>query len=195
VEQNMTKALVILAEGFEEIEAVTVVDVLRRADVVVSTAALTEKLVIGAHGIVVAGDCLLDDIFVGVDDLDAGPGPEATFDAVVLPGGMPGARHLRDDARVLALLVRQSQAGRLVGAICAAPIVLEAAGILNGRLATSYPGFALASAQYQEDRVVVDGNIVTSRGPGTALEFALMLVQRLRGDDTARQLHTSMVAR
>src|SRR5512145_1446593 len=168
----MAKALVFLAEGFEEIEAVTVVDVLRRADVQVDTAALSHKRVQGAHGIAIEAEVLLDDVVA------IGKG-EQPYDALILPGGMPGARHLRDDARVKTLIAQQHQSGRIVAAICAAPIALEAAGILRGKAATSYPGYALESADYREDRVVIDGNIVTSRGPGTALEFALTLVEQL----------------
>lgn len=185
----MANALILLAEGFEEIEAVTIVDVLRRAEVAVTTAALTAKRVLGAHGIVVEADRLLDD--VQADGIDAGGG--RGFDALVLPGGMPGSRHLRDDARVKQLIVEQVRAARLVAAICAAPIALEAAGILAGRAATSYPGYDLPSARYQEERVVVDGKLVTSRGPGTALEFALTLVELLVSPECARQLREGMI--
>jgi protein deglycase len=188
----MAKALVLLADGFEEIEAVTVIDVLRRAEVSVTTAGLTNQRVVGAHAIVVEADCLLADLDAAADGRRP-VGTETPFDALVLPGGMPGARHLRDDARVKRLLIEQSNAMRLVAAICAAPIALEAAGILRGRAATSYPGYPLASAQNKEERVVVDGNIITSRGPGTALEFALTLVERLVDSERAQQLRTAMI--
>ncbi|HEY5955275.1 MAG TPA: DJ-1 family glyoxalase III [Polyangiaceae bacterium] len=184
----MTKALVILADGCEELEAITVVDVLRRANVEVTAAARTEKRVTGAHGIVIEADTVLEEIVASSTYQSAEP-----FDVVVLPGGMPGARHLRDDARVRALLVEQVAAGRWVAAICAGPIALEAAGILGGRRATSYPGHALPSSRYVEERVVVDGNIVTSRGPGTALEFALTLVERLVGAAKSQQLRNDML--
>lgn len=183
----MAKALVFLAEGFEEIEAVTVVDVLRRADVEVDTAALSAKRVLGAHGLAVEADVLLNDVIAGSN------GTKKPYDAMILPGGMPGAKHLRDDARVKALIAQQAQTGRIVAAICAAPIALEAAGVLRGKAATSYPGYALESADYREDRVVSDGNIVTSRGPGTALEFALALVERLAGADKVAKLRSGMV--
>lgn len=182
----MATALVLLAEGFEEIEAVTIVDVLRRADVRVTTAALTTKVVAGAHGIAIEADGMLDELFTRPSGLPA-------FDLVVLPGGMPGSKHLRDDARVMELVRQQAAASRIVAAICAAPIALEAAGVLRGKAATSYPGYALESANYREERVVTDGNVITSRGPGTALEFALTLVERVISADCARQLRAGMV--
>ena len=174
------KALVPLCEGFEELEAVTIVDVLRRAGLTVTTAALTTSPVTGSHGISIAADAVLGQV----------EGEE--FDAIVLPGG-PASKRLRDDLRLRGMLQRAARAGRLVAALCAAPIVLEAAGVLAGKLATVYPGNELPSARYVEERVVVDGNIVTSRGPGTALDFALTLVERLVGAATARELADSML--
>lgn len=178
----MSKALVFLAEGFEEIEAVTLIDVLRRAGVDVRAVSLGELCVRGAHDLSVMADCRLDDV---ADEI---------FDVLLLPGGMPGARHLRDDERVLACVKAQHKAGRYLGAICAAPIALQAAGVLTDKRATSYPGFDLPSARYCEDRVVIDGKIVTSRGPGTALEFALEWVKILVGAEKAEQLRQGMVA-
>lgn len=176
------RALVPLAEGFEEIEAVTIVDVLRRASIDVVTAALGANPVRGSHGISVTADERLDAVRAG------------DFDAVVLPGGMPGSKTLRDDLRVRALVQAAAREGRWLAAICAAPIVLEAAGVLAGRRATSYPGNELPSAVYVEERVVVDGKLVTSRGAGTALEFALALVERLKGPDIAEKLRAGMIA-
>lgn len=180
----MASALVLLAEGFEEIEAVTIVDVLRRADVKVTMASLGSTQVVGAHGIVIEADRMLDEL------LTTSP---SAFEAVVLPGGMPGSKHLRDDARVMQIVRQQAASARIVAAICAAPIALEAAGVLRGKTATSYPGYVLDSAKYSKERVVTDGNIITSRGPGTALEFALILVERLVDPDRARQLRSGMV--
>jgi 4-methyl-5(b-hydroxyethyl)-thiazole monophosphate biosynthesis len=177
------RALVPLAEGFEEIEAVTIVDVLRRASVEVVVAALAASPVRGSHGIFVSADALLDDVL----------GEE--FDAIVLPGGMPGSRTLRDDARVLGIVRDANAKKKLVAAVCAAPIVLEAAGVLAGRRATSYPGNELPSARAVEERVVVDGHLVTSRGPGTALEFALTLVQKLAGAEVADKLESGMIVK
>jgi 4-methyl-5(b-hydroxyethyl)-thiazole monophosphate biosynthesis len=177
----MSKVLVMLADGFEEIEAVTIIDVLRRAGIQVTSASLGEKIVRGAHELSLTADCRLDDVSSEV------------FDAIILPGGMPGSRNLRDDPRVIGLLRQQAEGGRYLGAICAGPIALEAAGVLKGKRATSYPGSDLPSARYSEDRVVTDGKLVTSRGPGTALEFALEWVRLLTGAQKADQLRTSMI--
>lgn len=181
----MTKAIVPLADGFEEIEAITVVDVLRRAGVKVTVAGVTGLDVTGSHGISVRADKRLADA------------AKDTYDAVVLPGGMPGATHLRDDSGVQALVRAQHEAGRRVAAICAAPIALSRAGVLRGKKATSFPGFGdqLECGQYVDDRVVTDGMVTTSRGPGTALEFALSLVAQLRGADAAETLARQMLAR
>jgi protein deglycase len=173
-------AVVPLAEGFEEIEAVTIVDVLRRAGVTVTTAALGKSPVTGSHGITLVADRSLDGISV------------SDFDAVVLPGG-PGSERLKEDGRVLTLLRQAMSGGKTVAAVCAAPIALEAAGVLAGRRATSYPGHELPSAHYSEARVVVDGNLITSRGPGTALEFSLAVVEKLAGADTKERLARSML--
>jgi 4-methyl-5(b-hydroxyethyl)-thiazole monophosphate biosynthesis len=178
----MANALVLLAEGFEEIEAVTIVDVLRRGEVTVTTASLSGKHVKGSHAIVVESDVLLD--AVNVDD----------FDALVLPGG-PAAKTLREDPRAQAALKQAAAAGKLVAAVCAAPTALEAAGLLQGKRATSYPGNALPSAHYVEDRVVEDGNVVTSRGPGTTMAFALKLVERLSGVAVATATAERLLAR
>jgi protein deglycase len=177
----MNRVLVLLAEGFEEIEAVTIIDVLRRADIPVTVASLTSPRACGAHDIVVTADCLLDEV------------KDQAFDAIILPGGMPGSRNLRDDARVIELLKKQQRLDKPLGAICAAPIALEAAGVLSGKRATSFPGYDLPSAKYSEDRVVVDGKVVTSRGPGTALEFALEWVKILAGAETADKLRQAMI--
>ena len=177
----MPKVLVILADGFEEIEAVTIIDVLRRAGIQVTAASLGERLVHGAHDLSLMADCRLDDASGEV------------FDAVILPGGMPGSRNLRDDPRVMGCLRRQVEVDRYLGAICAAPIALEAAGVLKGKRATSYPGNELPSARYCEDRVVTDGKLVTSRGPGTALEFALEWVRLLAGAQMVDQLRKGMI--
>lgn len=180
----MPTACVLLAPGFEEIEAVTVVDVLRRAGVETSIVAVGASPVTGSHDITVAADLTLAEI-------DA-----RSFDAVVLPGGMPGAAHLRDDVRVRALVSNQAARGGIVAAICAGPIALAAAGVLAGKRATSYPGFEdhMAAARYQTDDVVIDGAIVTSRGPGTALRFALALVGRLCGETLAIDLGRKMLS-
>ena len=169
----MATALVLLAEGFEEIEAVTIVDVLRRGDVAVTTASLAGKHVVGSHDISIEADALLDS--VSVED----------FDALVLPGG-PAAKTLREDVRAQAAIQRAAAAGKLVAAVCAGPTALEVAGVLRGKRATVYPGNALPSATVVEDRVVEDGNVITSRGPGTSMAFALKVVERLSGSAIAK---------
>jgi 4-methyl-5(b-hydroxyethyl)-thiazole monophosphate biosynthesis len=181
----MTRSVLVpLADGFEEIEAVTIVDVLRRAGAQVVVAAVHGRGATGAHGLAITADATLDEV------------RGRRFDAVVLPGGMPGAATLRDDPRVIAALRDVVKTGGTAAAVCAAPIALEAAGLLKGRRATAYPGFreelASASARVAE-RVVVDGPIVTSAGPGTALEFALTLVERLVGRAAATKLRSSMI--
>jgi len=170
----------VLAEGFEEIEAVTVVDLLRRAGIEVQMASLGAAEVEGSHGISVRADLGLD--AVRVDE----------YDMIVLPGGMPGAEHLKRDARVIDLLQRFAASGRYTAAICAAPGVLAHAGLLEGRAATSYPGFLVTDSapglRLREDAVVVDGRIVTSRGAGTAMDFGLALIALLEGEEARERV-------
>jgi 4-methyl-5(b-hydroxyethyl)-thiazole monophosphate biosynthesis len=170
----MSRVLVPLAEGFEEIEAVTVVDLLRRAGIEVHTASLDGPRVTGSHGVTVLADKALDAVVA--DD----------YDMVVLPGGMPGAAHLKNDARIVSLLRRFAAEGRYTAAICAAPGVLAHAGLLDERSATSFPGFLATDSapgiRLRDEAVVVDGKVVTSRGAGTAMEFGLALIALLEGD-------------
>ena len=177
---------VLLAPGFEEIEAVTIVDVLRRAGVDVALAGTGGAgTVEGSHGLTILAEA-------GLDELEPGD-----LDMVVLPGGMPGAANLASDARVVELVREVHAAGRIVAAICAAPIALQAAGLLQGKRVTAYPTFAakLDGAVYTGTRVEQDGAIVTSKGPGTALEFALRLVAVLGLAETADQLRDAMQVR
>jgi protein deglycase len=176
--------LVPLAEGFEEIEAVTIIDVLRRAGVDVRVAGLAPGPVRGAHGITLATDCALGEV------------DPATLRMLVLPGGMPGAKNLVQDERVLALVRTLEASGRTVAAICAAPTVLAAAGVLVGRQATAYPSFRsqLTGAEVLvEPAVVRSGAVVTSQGVGTALAFALELVAELAGAARAEELRVAML--
>lgn len=163
----MKKVAVLLANGFEEIEALTVVDVLRRGNVNCSMVSINEREVTGAHNIKVIADEIIS------DDLDV--------DMIVLPGGMPGATNLRDDLRVINLLKKMNSENKKIAAICAAPIVLAKAGIISGEKITSYPGFEddLKEGNYKDDLVVISGNLITSRGPATALEFSYTLLDVL----------------
>lgn len=176
----MSRVLVPLAEGFEEIEAVTIVDLLRRSGVEVHTAALGSLDVTGSHGITLRADMTLDAARAG------------DYDMIVLPGGMPGAQHLKDDVRVAALLRQFADSGRYTAAICAAPSVLAHAGLLDGRAATSFPGFLDAGSapgiRLRTDAVVIDGKVVTSRGAGTAMDFTLALVELLEGEPVRAQV-------
>lgn len=178
--------LVPLATGFEEIEAVTIIDVLRRAGLVVRVAGLEARRVTGSHGITLEADCLLDEVVA------------SELAMLVLPGGMPGTTNLAADERILALVRELEASGRKLGAICAAPLVLERAGVLAGREVTAYPGVRdkLASARVlAEPAVVVSGPLLTSQGVGTALEFALALVAELAGPARARELASAMLVR
>ena len=172
--------LVPLAQGCEELEAVTVIDLLRRAGITVTSAGLDARPVTASRGTVLVPDTTLDQVL------------HQEFDMIVLPGGQPGADHLRDDARVQQLLKRQAAADRYVAAICAAPRALAQAGLLDGRRATSFPGSLegcpVENLRYLTDPVVVDGKIVTSRGPGTAMDFALTLIELLSGRDAREQV-------
>ena len=175
----MATVLIPLADGFEEIEAVTVIDLLRRAGIDVVAAGLAPGAVRGSHGIAVETDATLDEAL------------ERDYDMVVLPGGLPGADNLEADERVRTVLRRLADSGRFTAAICAAPKVLAAAGLLEGRRATSFPGFldpaATPGLELSEAPVVQDGRVITSRGPGTAMDFALALVENLAGSDARRE--------
>jgi len=181
----MSKVLVPLAPGFEDLEAVTIVDLLRRAGIDVVTAGLVPGLVQGARGMRMQPDATLDAV-LGQD-----------FDMIALPGGMPGAENLRQDRRIQALLKKMAAADKYTAAICAAPIALAEAGLLHGKKATSYPGFLdklnLPATAYLDDAVVVDGRIVTSRGPGTAMDFALELIALLQGEAKRAQVEAGLV--
>jgi len=181
----MKRVLVPLAEGFEEIEAVTIIDVLRRAGVHVDVASLGEKRVTGSHGIALEADMAIDDARA------------ADYDLIALPGGMPGTLHLREDPRVLRLVREMASADKHVAAVCAAPSVLAEAGVLKSRHATVHPSAAsfLAGATIEDARVVRDGKIVTSKAAGTAMEFAFALVETLLGPGTVEEINRSMFAR
>ncbi|MDU6876758.1 DJ-1 family glyoxalase III [Clostridium tepidum] len=173
----MMKVLVFIAEGFEEIEALTVVDILKRADIQCDMCSITSnKEVIGAHNISVKADKILEDI-------------KATeYSALVIPGGMPGATNLRDNNKVINLVKEFNKDKKLIAAICAGPIVLSKANIIKGKEVTSYPGFEndLKEGIYKKDLVVQDENIITSRGPSLAINFAFKILENLKKDSVEK---------
>jgi 4-methyl-5(b-hydroxyethyl)-thiazole monophosphate biosynthesis len=179
----MKTALVILAECFEEIEAVAVIDILRRAEIDCTIAAQHDsKFVTGKTGIQIIADEIFTDALA-----------EQGFDLVVLPGG-PGVRHLRKDPKVLKLARTQAASKGYLAAICAAPMVLHDAGLLSGRRYTAHPSVGSELKAVLDEPVVRDGNIITSRGPGTAVDFGLALVESLCGKEKAAEIRSDICA-
>ena len=180
----MASVLVPLAQGCEELEAVTIVDLLRRAGIDVVTAGLDNRPVRASRGTLLIPDTDLDQALAG------------DYDMVVLPGGLPGADHLEQDQRVAGLLRKMAAAGRYTAAICAAPKVLAQVGLLDGKRATCYPGSmdpgSVPGMKYSEEPVVADGKVITSRGPGTAMDFALQLIETLVGEQTRAQVEAGL---
>ncbi len=185
VTTNPPRVLVPLANGFEEIEAITVIDILRRAGVEVVTAGVGAEVVEASRKTRHVPDTTME---------KAG---DQGFDAIILPGGQVGANHLKKDSMVRDCLLRHARDGKWVAAICAAPTVLQDIGLLAGRRATSHPSVRgeLTGAQYVEERVVVDGRIVTSRAAGTAMEFAFKLVELLRGSQSVAEVNQGVMAK
>lgn len=180
----MATVLVPLAPGFEELEAVTVIDLLRRAQIEVVVAGLAPGPVKGSRGTVIVPDTALASAL------------SRDYDMVVLPGGQPGADNLGNDPRVIALLRKMAAQNKYTAAICAAPKVLATAGVLDGKRSTGYPG-TLDPSRFPRVRVeklavIADGHVVTSRGPGTAMDFALELIQLLTGKDRRDQVEASL---
>ena len=180
------KICVFLADGFEEIEGLTVVDLLRRAGVEVTTASITDSLTIhGAHKIDVKADALFEDVDYTKEDM------------VVLPGGMPGTKNLMAHEDLVSNLKQFHEAGKAVAAICAAPMVLGENGILEGKKAVCYPGFEanLKGATVLKEEAVTDGNVITSRGLGTAIEFAGEIITYFESKEKAQQVKQSVIYR
>lgn len=179
----MKKAIVLLAKGFEEVEALTVVDVLRRGGVHCITCSIDgDEEVLGSHSIHVKANNLLEK--VNVDK----------YDVLVIPGGMPGAANLRDCEKVIELVKKFNNDKKIIAAICAGPIVLGKAGVLNDKKVTCYPGFEgeLEEATHCEEIVVQDGNIITSRGPATAMYFSFKILENLADTETVEKLKEAM---
>jgi 4-methyl-5(b-hydroxyethyl)-thiazole monophosphate biosynthesis len=180
----MPSVLIPLAQGCEELEAVTVINLLRRAGIDVITASLDDQPVTAARGTRLLADTTLDAAL------------QRDYDMVVLPGGQPGADNLDRDMRIRTLLQRMNQQGKYTAAICAAPKVLASAGLLAGKRATGFPGVLenlnLGDVQLSKQAVVTDGKVITSRGPGTAMDFALELIELLAGKDKRVQVETAL---
>ncbi len=181
----MSRVLVPLAQGCEELEAITITDLLVRAGMDVTTCGLDDQPVTASRGTTIIPDTSINKI---VND---------DFDLIVLPGGLPGADHLRDNQALQTLIKKQAAANKYLAAICAAPKALAAAGVLTGKTATSFPGvlYALqdASITISKNAVEIDGNIVTSRGPGTAMDFALQLIELLEGKERRNEVNLQLV--
>ena len=177
----MKKVLVFLAEGFEEVEAVTPIDFLRRAGVEVTTAGIGGKYITGGHGISVEADVELSGLKSG-----------EVFDGLVFPGGMPGASNIAAEPGILSMITEYNRRGAVIAAICASPgVILAKTGVLDGRTATCYPGFEKnfgPSTKFSSERLVTDGNIVTSRGAGTAAEFSIELIKIFADHQTAENI-------
>jgi 4-methyl-5(b-hydroxyethyl)-thiazole monophosphate biosynthesis len=178
------RVLVPLAQGCEELEAVTIIDLLRRAGIEVITAGLDTQPVRGSRGTVLIPDTSLDEVMT------------QAFDMVVLPGGLPGADHLEADVRIQQLLINMYESDRYIAAICAAPKVLASAGLLQGKQVTCFPGVLDAAdiegMNVKTDPVVQDGKVITSRGPGTAMDFSLLLIESLVGRDKRDEVEISL---
>lgn len=176
--------LVPLAQGCEELEAITITDLLTRAGINVVTAGLTDDIVTASRGMKLVPDKNLDNVL----DFD--------FDMIVLPGGLPGADHLNKDARIQTIVKRLAANNKYTAAICAAPRVLATAGLLEGKRATSFPGaldqFSVNNLTYEETAVVVDGKVITSRGPGTAMDFTLTLIELLLGKEKRNEVEAPL---
>ncbi len=179
----MIKAIVLLAPGFEEIEAVTPLDVLRRASIDVKSVSLSEEPVPSARGVKIIADTTIDKVM------------EEDLDLIYLPGGLDGTENLFKDERVRKLLTRQINSKKLIAAICAAPTILERYGLSDGKRLTCYPTCSsnIKNALFIDSNIVEDDNILTSKGPGTALEFSLFLIEKLMGPDKRTDISEAML--
>ena len=180
----MSNIAICMADGCEEIEGLTVVDILRRAGIKIDMLSINDTLTVtGSHGIEFKADKLVKDV------------ASFDYDGIVLPGGMPGTTNLEANTHVQKGVMQLFNQGKLVAAICAAPSILGRNGVANGKKVTSYPGFedAFSKANYVEEPVVVDGNVITSRGMGTAVDFALAILSYLKGKDAADDMAKKII--
>jgi len=179
----MAKIAVLLADGFEEIEAISVIDILRRAEQNVIIVGVTGSIVTSARGVKIIADELIANI------------KPSDLDMVILPGGKGGADNLNESQQVTNLIIQLNEEGKYIGAICAAPFVLAEKGLLTGKDATSYPSFKekLSMANYKEDRTVVYENIITSKGPATAADFAFELLEKLTDKEKIEEIKKGML--
>jgi 4-methyl-5(b-hydroxyethyl)-thiazole monophosphate biosynthesis len=181
----MSHVLVPLAQGCEELEAITITDLLTRAGIEVTTCGLNDQPVKASRGITIIPDTSIDKI------------QNMSFDLIVLPGGLPGSDHLRDNKQAQSLIKKQVSENKYIAAICAAPKALAQAGVLDGKTATSYPGVLAAlendNITISEKSVEIDGKIITSRGPGTAMDFALSLIELLEGKEKRDEVNKQLV--
>lgn len=175
-----------LAEGFEETEALAPLDILRRAGLQVTTVGIGSKTVMGAHGIPITADVTEEALSF----------TSSSLDAVILPGGMPGTTNLDASKTVHAAVDSAAECGALIGAICAAPMILGKKGLLDGKAAICYPGFEqhLKGALISDKKVVRDGNIITAKGMGVAVEFGLALTSALKGKDISENIRSAIMS-
>lgn len=183
--KDKKRALVLLAPGFEELEAITLTDLLTRAGIEVTTAGLNDAPITASRGTTVIANTYINTV------------KDEIFDILILPGGLPGADYLRDDERVQNLIKQHAKTQHYIAAICAAPKALAQAGILQNKTITCYPG-ALDNSEQQAAKITnkaieIDGNILTSRGPGTAMDFALLLIEKLLGQEKREQINAQLV--
>ena len=182
---SVPRVLVPLAQGCEELEAVTIIDLLRRAGIEVTSAGLDAGSVTASHGVTL------------IPDTDLESALKSNYDMIVLPGGLPGADHLDNDERIRSIIKKMADDNKYTAAICAAPKVLANAGVLAGKTVTSYPGFldnlGLSDTTLSNEAVVRDGKVITSRSPGTAIDFALELIEVLSGKEKRNEVETALV--
>lgn len=178
------KILVFLADGLEEIEAITQIDILRRAGFEVTTITLADDMIHGSHDIDIKADEKINNVII------------AEYDGIVLPGGMPGSTNLRDDDRVINAVKKMDSKDKLIAAICAAPIVLERANVLKGHKFTIHPSVEdKIKNENSGERTVIDENIITGIGPGAAIEFAYCIVEKLAGKEKVDELNSGIFAK